>query len=161
MASDSRGHAAAAYAWRSSISGDLSASASFVTTALPVGNHVIALKVQCANGTWSAETTVQVKVRKRASLSTPKTSGSASARKGTTFTGTVNPHRSTTVKLQVQKYSRGSYHTYKTYTLKSGSSGSWKYKVKLKKAKYRVRTTTAETSTYFSATSSWHKVTVK
>lgn len=44
-----------AYRWRSSIDGDLSAKASFDTSSLSAGEHIIYLKVQDNNGAWSEE----------------------------------------------------------------------------------------------------------
>ena len=44
-----------AYQWRSSIDGDLSASAAFNTSALTWGNHTIYFKVQDNDGNWSSE----------------------------------------------------------------------------------------------------------
>jgi hypothetical protein len=44
-----------AYRWRSSIDGDLSTKATFETSALSAGAHVIYFKVQDNNGTWSLE----------------------------------------------------------------------------------------------------------
>jgi hypothetical protein len=44
-----------AYRWRSSIDGELSTKATFNTTGLSAGDHIIYLKVQDNNGVWSLE----------------------------------------------------------------------------------------------------------
>jgi len=49
-----------AYRWRSSLDGDLSAKASFETSSLSEGVHIIYLKVQDNNGDWSDEVRVRV-----------------------------------------------------------------------------------------------------
>jgi len=49
-----------AYRWRSSLDGDLSAKASFETSSLSEGVHIIYLKVQDNNGDWSDEVRARV-----------------------------------------------------------------------------------------------------
>ena len=162
MGADSGGHAASAYAWRSSISGPLSTSASFSTSGLPVGVHTIYFRVQCANGTWSPETSVVLDVRKSGvTLSIPKVSGKASARKGTTLIGTVSPGHRVRVMLEVQRYSKRKYRSYKKLYVYSTDSGSYRYKYKLKKGTYRVRAVTPTDGTWLAGASGWRKVVVK
>ncbi|HET6351298.1 MAG TPA: FG-GAP-like repeat-containing protein [Coriobacteriia bacterium] len=162
LASDSKSHSAAEYEWRSSIAGTLSSSASFSTSALAAGTHTIYFRVKCAGGIWSADKSVTVTVLKRpVTLSTPKVSGKPTAKKGTTFTGTVLPGHVARVTLEVQRHSRGKYRAYKKYYVTSGAAGSYKYKAKPKKGTYRVRAITAEDAKWLAKTSSWRKVVVK
>ena len=51
-----------AYKWRSSIDGEISASAEFDTSSLSAGTHAIYLKVQDNSGDWSNEIYRHVKV---------------------------------------------------------------------------------------------------
>jgi len=51
-----------AYRWQSSLDGDLSARASFETSSLSEGAHIISLKVQDNNGGWSDEVRARVSV---------------------------------------------------------------------------------------------------
>lgn len=50
------------YEWRSSLSGALSTVASFTTTSLPVGTHIIYLRVIDNGSLWSAEASTNIKV---------------------------------------------------------------------------------------------------
>jgi subtilase family serine protease len=45
-----------AYRWRSTIDGDLGSQASFTSTALSPGNHIVLFSVQDGSGNWSLET---------------------------------------------------------------------------------------------------------
>jgi hypothetical protein len=91
-------------------------------------------------------------------LSRPRVSGRASAKRGTTLTGSVSPARRTTVKLEVQVYKRGRFRTYKTFSVTSYSGGGWKYKARLKRGTYRVRAKTAETLDYRAGCSGWRTI---
>ncbi len=161
MASDTLGHSANGYAWRTDTGGALSASPDFWVS-LPVGVHTVYFKVRCANGQWSAEQSVQVVVQKIVATGTmPKVSGKATAKKGTTLTGAVAPGRATRVTIEVQVYSKKKYRAHKKYAVTSTATGAWKYKAKLKKGTYRIRMRTDADATYLEAVSGWRKVTVK
>jgi len=59
---DPDGDSIVGYHWRSSMQGPLSTQASFSTTSLSPGSHVIFFKVQDSNGAWSPEKTRSITV---------------------------------------------------------------------------------------------------
>jgi hypothetical protein len=94
-------------------------------------------------------------------LTTPKVSGKATAKKGTTVAGVVSPAHATRVTIEVQVLKKKKYVKYKKYGVNAGANGAWKYKAKLKKGTYRIRVLTAADSSYLASTSGWRKVVVK
>jgi hypothetical protein len=160
-ATDSRGDAVTGYEWREGAT-VLSTDAAFKMSALSVGAHTISFRARCANGVWSAETTVVVTVvRVPCSLSAPSVTGKATARKGTALKGTITPGHAGRVTLEVKVLSKKKYKAYKRYTTTSKATGGWTYKARLKKGTYRIRALTADGPIYSAGASKWRKVVVK
>jgi len=149
------------YEWREGAT-VLSTAAGFATSTLSVGTHTISFRARCANGVWSAEKTVLVTVvRAPCSLSTPRVSGKATAKKGTALSGIVTPACAERVTLEVQVLSGQKFRAYKRYSTNSTATGAWSYKAKLKKGTYRIRALTAQGEIYSAGRSGWRKVVVK
>jgi hypothetical protein len=105
---------------------------------------------------------VQIKVRPR--LGRPACPASVKANKKFTVVGSLKPRftpGSKTVKVRAQRYAGGKWRTYKTWLAKNANSGAYsKYSVRVaisKKGKYRFYATSAGTSTFAAAKSTYSR----
>jgi hypothetical protein len=99
--------------------------------------------------------------RPACTLSRPKVTGTASARRGTRLSGKVTPAHKTPVKIQVQHLARGKWKAYKKLATSTSAKGSWSLKARLARGTYRVRSLTVSYPAYKAGTSSWRRVVVK
>jgi len=95
------------------------------------------------------------------SVSAPKASGKASAKRGTKLVGAVTPGHSTRVTVEVQRYKSKKYRSYKKYSVGSTASGAYALKKKFPRGTYRVRALAAAAPGYREAASGWRKIVVK
>jgi len=158
---DSGGHTITGYEWTQGTN-VLNGAATFRARALAEGAYTMSLRVRCSEGTWSPVVSQVLTVTKSAcSLTAPKVSGTASARRGTKLIGSVSPGHSTKVTVEIRRYAGGSYRAYKKYSVSTGSSGTWGFTSKPKKGTYSVRAYLAADTGHGAGSSAWRKVIVR
>ena len=99
---------------------------------------------------------------KAVKLSTPALKGKLKPHKTAAFVGKSSPGETEYYSLTLQRFSKGKYRKFKSYTLLSNSEGVWKLALKYGKGKYRLRAATI--GSHFPnlvGTSAWKKFTVK
>ncbi|MDO8963899.1 MAG: choice-of-anchor X domain-containing protein [Coriobacteriia bacterium] len=133
-----------AYAWRSSIDGDLSTRAAFSTSSLSVGAHTIYFKAQCTNGVWSPEATAAVIVNAKSltSLSAKASASAVTYGSSALISGTLISANTSVaiVPVQLETSTDGVTFTPSGAVAPSDGSGSFQFVVKPSMlTHYRVR----------------------
>jgi hypothetical protein len=92
-------------------------------------------------------------------VSAPWSQPTMSAKKKAAISGTLAPAHASSVKVSLCRASKGVYRTWKTVTVSTGSSGSWKLHVKLAGGSWRFRASHVDAG-HALGTSGWRYATV-